>query len=74
MISQALSSELDRTAASNRYREKKFSEQLAAIEKEQVNTRDRESQTTTLLRDNREATEKMMQVGLRINSPPPTKK
>jgi len=61
MIFQAITSELDRTDALRSDREQKLIDQLAAIEKEQVNARDRESHNATLLRENREATEKMMQ-------------
>jgi hypothetical protein len=65
LVAQAVANELDRTDASRRAREQKLADQLEAIEKEQANARERESHTAnqnaTMLRENREATEKMMQ-------------
>ena len=65
LIAQAVATELDRTDASRRAREQKLIDQLEAIEKEQASAKEREShaanQHATMLRENREATEKMMQ-------------
>ena len=65
LVAQAVANELDRTDASRRAREQKLTDQLEAIEKEQANARERESHTANqnaaMLRENREATEKMMQ-------------
>jgi len=61
MITQAISREFDRTNAASQAREQNLTTQLADIVKEQANARERENQAAIMMRENRQASEKMLQ-------------